>query len=66
MVSTGYREGATEGGIDLPRNKVEQNALRARVELDRRTSRSIRRQAILVAASTITAGVVGALLALWL
>jgi hypothetical protein len=46
-------------GIEVDRNKVAQNALRARVELDTRTSRGAWRRSVILA---LTSLLVGALL----
>jgi hypothetical protein len=62
----GY-EPQTQWGIDLVRNKLEQNALRARVEIDRRARRAAFAQSLIVGAlSALIGATVGVALGAWL
>ena len=62
--SEGY-VGEEQFGIQLDRNKIAQNALRARIELDIRTARGTWRRTGLLSFATFLLGLVSSLLTLW-
>lgn len=63
--SEGY-VGQEAWGIQLDRNKVAQNALRARVELDTRTSRGAWRRNVMLASISLLVGALLSDLATWI
>ena len=63
--SEGY-VGEEAWGIQLDRNKVAQNALRARVELDTRTSRGAWRRNVILALTSLLVGALLSDLATWI
>jgi hypothetical protein len=63
--SEGY-VGEEAWGIQLDRNKVAQNALRARVELDTRTSRGAWRRSVMLALTSLLVGALLPALATWI
>jgi hypothetical protein len=62
--SEGYA-GEEMWGIQLDRNKVAQNALRARVELDTRTARGAWRRSAMLALTSLIVGALLPALATW-
>jgi hypothetical protein len=63
--SEGY-VGEEAWGIQLDRNKVAQNALRARIELDTRTSRGAWRRNVILAFTSLLVGALLPALATWI
>lgn len=63
--SEGY-VGKEQFGIQLDRNKIAQNALRARIELDVRTARGTWRRTGLLSFATFLLGLISSILTLWL
>lgn len=63
--SEGY-VGEEAWGIQLDRNKVAQNALRARVELDARTSRGAWRRNVMLAFTSLLVGALLPILVTWI
>ena len=63
--SEGY-VGREQYGIQTDRNKIAQNAIRARIELDTRTAHGAWRRTILLSLATFLLGVLSSVGTLWL